>query len=143
MNDRLKKALVSRLSAVLKFVEKQDTPYKYKDLVTKAEVELKTLAELPCEYMLMMQDTDLVNKQKNGLRSELDVFFRECDKAWEFFTGDHLHPVPNSVSFNKETYNPTLGYYAMKNNKVLWLKKCGEVRVNYLKHVLSELKNHV
>ena len=47
MNDRLKKALANRLSAVLKFVENQKQPYKYKDLVSKAEVELKTLDELP------------------------------------------------------------------------------------------------
>ena len=141
MNDRLKKALANRLSAVLKFVENQKQPYKYKDLVSKVEVELKTLDEVPCEFSLMMQDPDLVSKQKNSLRDELNVFFRKCNNSWESFTGDHLHPVPNSSSFNKETYNPTLGYYAMKNKKVLWLKKCGEVRVNYLKHVLNELKN--
>lgn len=141
MNERLKKSLVNRLSLVLKFVENQKQPYKYKDLVSKVEVEVKELSDLPCEFSLLMQDPELVSKQKNSLRDELNVFFREFNKTWEYFTGDHLHPVPNSVTFNKETYNPTLGYYAMKNNKVLWLKKCGEVRVNYLKHLLSELKN--
>lgn len=141
MNDRLKKALMNRLSAVLKFTENpKQQPYKYKDLMTKEEVEVKTLEDLPCEFMLFMQDTDLVSKQKNSLRDGLDSFLRDCNNKWEYFTGDHLHPVPNATSFNKETYNPTLGYYAMKNKKVLWVKKCGEVRVNYLKHVLSELK---
>lgn len=141
MNERLQKAVKKRITAMLKFVEDQKTPYKYKDLSTKEEVELKTLEDFPCEFMLMMQDPDLVSKQKNSLRPELNAFLTQCNKSWEFFTGDHLHPVPNTMTFNKEKYNPTLGYYGMKNNKALWTKKCGEVRVNYLKHVLSNLEN--
>lgn len=141
MNERLKKALKQRLSSILNFVSDQKNPYKYKDLVSKEEVEIKTLDELQCEFMLMMQDPDLVSKNKNSLRDELNDFIKECNKNWEYFSGDHLHPVPNSMSFNKETFNPTLAYYAMKKNKTLWMKKCGEVRVHYLKHLLSELKN--
>lgn len=141
MNERLQKALTKRLTAILNFVKDQKQPYKYKDLTTKTEVELKTLEELPCEFMLFMQDADLVSKQKNSLRPELDAFLTECNKSWQHFTGDHLHPVPNSEGFNKETYNPTLAYYAMKNAKVLWTKKSGAVRVEYIKHLMSELKN--
>lgn len=143
MNERLQKALSKRLTAMLNFVANQKTPYKYKDLSTKTEVEIKTLDELPCEFMLMMQDADLVNRQKNSLRSELVDFLRDCDKKWEYFSGDHLHPVPNKTDFDKSTYNPTLAYYALKRNKVLWTKKSGEVRILYLKHLMSELKNVV
>lgn len=141
MNERLQKALKDRLSSILNFVSDQKKPYKYKDLVSKEDVEIKSLDELQCEFMLMMQDPDLVSKNKNSLRDELNVFIKECNKKWEYFSGDHLHPVPNSMSFNKDTFNPTLAYYAMKKNKALWTKKCGEVRVHYLKHLLSELKN--
>ena len=81
MNERLKKSLVNRLSLVLKFVENQKQPYKYKDLVSKVEVEVKELSDLPCEFSLLMQDPELVSKQKNSLRDELNVFFRECNKT--------------------------------------------------------------
>ena len=94
-----------------------------------------------CKYLIAMGC--LVQRYYDDLIKllpEVDLFLKECNKTWEHFTGDNLHPVPNNIAFNKETYNPTLAYYAMKNKKVLWVKKCGEARTLYIKHILLTLK---
>lgn len=139
MKEYLKKALESRLSSILKFVDSKTKEYEMVDLQTKEKVKFLKVEDLPDEFTLLVGDKTLSNKGVS-LLPEVDLFLKECNKTWEHFTGDNLHPVPNNIAFNKETYNPTLAYYAMKNKKVLWVKKCGEARTLYIKHILLTLK---
>lgn len=136
MKDYMKKALSERLNLVLKFVEGKTKEYTMSDLQTKEKVKFLKLEDLPCEFELMVNDKTLSAKGVS-LYQEVDAFLKECNKSWDNFTGDHLHPVPNNLDFDKEKYNPTLGFYGMKRNKALWQKKSGVARVAYLKHVLT------
>lgn len=141
MKDHLKKALKARLSLVLNFVEGKTKEYKHHDLMNDVKTTFLKVEDLPCEFSLMLGDKSLVNKAKNSYHNELWDFVKESNKTWEFFTGDHTNPVPNVFGHDVEKYNPTLAFYAMKKNGVLWTKKSGLVRVDYLKHLLMELEN--
>lgn len=139
MKEHLVKALQSRLETVLKFVEGKTKVYKHHDLMNDVKSELVKVEDLPCEFNLMLGDKALVNKAKTSYHPELWDFLKNANKTWEHFTGDNLYPVPNTFGFDKEKFNPTLAHYAMKKNGVLWTKKSGLVRVDYLKHLLKEL----
>ena len=139
MNDNQVKNLKLFLAKLINFVDGKTKEYSFTKIESNEKTLVYKLEDLPCEFTLMVYDKSLVNKQKNGLQSEIQEFLNNFSKQWEFFTGDLLHPIPNSKSFNKELYNPTLGYYGMKNNKSLWVKKCGEVRLDYLKSLSETL----
>lgn len=140
MKDYLAKALKARLELMYNFAQgKGSKEYKHVDLLNGVETKYVKLEDFPCEFTLLLGDKTLVNKAKNSYHPEVWEFMKNANKTWEYFTGDHLHPVPN-VFGHGENYNPTLAYYAMKKHNVLWLKKSGDVRRNYLEHLLECLK---
>ena len=146
MNTRLVNALNKRLVLVKNFLDGKTKEYVYHDLASDTKTVITNVEELPCEFYLLMGDKELVNRQKNSLRSELNDFVKMANTSFTYFTGDHLHPVPNSATFDKETYNPTLAYYGLKRNKAFWVKKSGQVRYLYLDHlmvVLAHLDNQM
>ena len=136
ITERSKTALTKRLGKIIDFVTGKTKEYKYTDLQSKEQFTCVSIADLPCEFILLMNDPDLVNKQKTSLRPDVWEYIKQKNTVFEFFTNDHLHPVPNTKTFDVEKYNPTMGYYGMKNSKSLWLKKSGEVRLEYIKHLL-------
>lgn len=140
MKNYLIGSLKIRLEKIKNFYYGKDKVYKYTDLLNGgSEVEINKLEDLPCEFFLLLGDKNLVSKSKNSLLPEVQEFIFEANKCFEFFTGDHLHPVPNKKGHDCDEYNPTLGYYALKRSGSLWLKKSGDVRIAYIQHLIDEL----
>lgn len=139
MKEYLVRALHSRLSLILNFVNGKSKKYDYKDLFNGTETEILNVVDLPCEFFLLLGDKTLVTKSKNSLLPEVQKFIFDVNKSFEFFTGDNLHPVPNKKGYDVDNYNPTTAFYAMKKGGDLWVKKSGEVRIEYLNHLLSNL----
>lgn len=131
---------------ILNFLQEPKTSYKYTDLSSDTKSEIFVIEDLPPEFFLFLSEKTFCGYKKvNGksvvlndrLHPDLNSLLFYFHTQWQYFTGDHCHPIPVKKEFNKETYIPTLAYYAVKVRKLLWVKENLELRKDYLQSLVA------
>lgn len=72
-------------------------------------------------------------KMYNVSRADCSDFYTHT-RTWEFFSGNDNYPVPHPIHKSKQSAKNA--YY----NMPLWSGKYGELRMDLVKHVISEIK---
>ena len=148
MHEEILIILKKHILQILKFVNNEDKEFIYHDLVTDQKISFKDLKGFPCEFFLFLSNKSLCRKyiqgtqirtDKSQLNPELWVFIHNVTNKWEYFSGDHLYPVPHTKSFNKETYNSGMINIQRKAEGTLWLKEMKELRIEYLQFILFNI----
>lgn len=137
---------------ILNFLQNPKTSYKYVDLSRDLKVDLVNLGDLPDIFYLLLGDKDFCHtfvkhgkrvRDYNQLNGSLTSLIFGFDKQWQYFTGDHCHPIPLKKDFNRDTYNAALGYYSLKKKNLYWVGENLELRKDYLRELIKYIDSIV
>lgn len=139
--NNMSQSLKNRLRIIIDFVENKTQIYKYKDLLNDTQKDIEDLKELPCEFTLLVNDPSLsIKRGYLTYKPQIWELIQNFNNQWEFFTKDHLNPIPIKPNIN-ESYNSGLIQTSLKSKGLLWDKSMKDMRLLYLKDFYNYLPN--